>query len=208
VRNRCRGNLLILTAALASLGVCAQDSAQGLPTPKVRDVHAFALAVQSPLDTASRRRLKIFAPVLSLEEFTSAQPRFERIVYFRFRQATPKDPMSTPRVADALRERASIHGLRIDGYADAIGTKPYNLRLSISRACNVARELARLLAPTVPPITVRGFGEAYPVATNAHPDGSDDPIGRARNRRVVIESLERPAHTGVACTFQRVRPSR
>ena len=35
--------------------------------------------------------------------------------------------------------------------------------------------------------TVRGLGEADPVAANTAPDGSDDPQGRARNRRVAID---------------------
>ena len=33
---------------------------------------------------------------------------------------------------------------------------------------------------------VRGLGEARPVAANEHGDGSDDPEGRQRNRRVEI----------------------
>lgn len=31
-----------------------------------------------------------------------------------------------------------------------------------------------------------GRGEAEPIAPNARPDGTDDPDGRARNRRVVV----------------------
>ena len=33
---------------------------------------------------------------------------------------------------------------------------------------------------------VRGFGASKPVAPNAKPDGSDDPDGRQKNRRVEI----------------------
>jgi outer membrane protein OmpA-like peptidoglycan-associated protein len=35
-------------------------------------------------------------------------------------------------------------------------------------------------------ITTRGWGKTKPVAHNAKPDGSDDPDGRAKNRRVEI----------------------
>jgi len=35
-------------------------------------------------------------------------------------------------------------------------------------------------------IQVAGRGEAEPVAANRRPDGSDDPDGRQRNRRVAI----------------------
>jgi outer membrane protein OmpA-like peptidoglycan-associated protein len=33
---------------------------------------------------------------------------------------------------------------------------------------------------------VIGKGDADPVAPNSKPDGSDDPEGRARNRRVMV----------------------
>jgi photosystem I P700 chlorophyll a apoprotein A2 len=35
-------------------------------------------------------------------------------------------------------------------------------------------------------ITTRGWGEAKPVAPNKNPDGSDNPAGRQKNRRVEI----------------------
>ena len=35
-------------------------------------------------------------------------------------------------------------------------------------------------------ITTEGFGEEKPVAPNINPDGSDNPEGRAQNRRVQI----------------------
>jgi OOP family OmpA-OmpF porin len=44
------------------------------------------------------------------------------------------------------------------------------------------------LAPQLPGVdlTVAGRGEADPVAPNTRPDGSDDPVGRAANRRVTL----------------------
>ena len=35
-------------------------------------------------------------------------------------------------------------------------------------------------------ITTRGLGKSKPIAHNTKPDGSDDPEGRAKNRRVQI----------------------
>jgi outer membrane protein OmpA-like peptidoglycan-associated protein len=40
-------------------------------------------------------------------------------------------------------------------------------------------------------MTVRGYGETQPVAPNTRPDGSDDPAGRRKNRRVVV-AVTRP----------------
>jgi OOP family OmpA-OmpF porin len=47
-------------------------------------------------------------------------------------------------------------------------------------------------------MTVIGLGEDRPVAPNAHLDGSDDPEGRARNRRVEIEVTPVPAEADTA----------
>jgi outer membrane protein OmpA-like peptidoglycan-associated protein len=35
----------------------------------------------------------------------------------------------------------------------------------------------------------KGYGESKPVAPNTKPDGSDNPEGRAQNRRVEIKIL-------------------
>jgi outer membrane protein OmpA-like peptidoglycan-associated protein len=50
----------------------------------------------------------------------------------------------------------------------------------------VAAALRRRLGGATPGLVVRGHGEADPVAANQHKDGSDNPAGRARNRRVTI----------------------
>jgi outer membrane protein OmpA-like peptidoglycan-associated protein len=150
-----------------------------------------------PVDSA---RLAVDAPVLAvIFGHGNPAPVFERIVYFGFRKVVPRDPKSVRRIAAAIDQFRSVGGLQIDGFTDAIGKKPYNKRLSIRRACAVARELAQLLAPAVPPIGVRAFGETHPAASNTRDDGSDDPIGRARNRRVDVKVLDRPLQTRIFC---------
>ena len=37
-----------------------------------------------------------------------------------------------------------------------------------------------------PQVITGGYGETRPVAPNAAPDGTDDPLGRQKNRRVEI----------------------
>ena len=73
----------------------------------------------------------------------------------------------------------------VEGHADSIGSEAYNLALSEHRAESVTQELsydgvreARL--------TTKGYGEKYPVAPNTNPAGSDNPSGRAKNRRVEV----------------------
>jgi outer membrane protein OmpA-like peptidoglycan-associated protein len=79
--------------------------------------------------------------------------------------------------------RAAGRTVILEGHADAIGTKAYNLALSRRRAETVARELIGqgVLRDR---ITIEAFGESRPVAPNQKPDGTDDPVGRAKNRRV------------------------
>jgi len=73
----------------------------------------------------------------------------------------------------------------IEGHTDAKGADDYNQHLSEERAGSVK---TYLVAHGVPPtrLTIVGWGKRKPVAPNAKADGSDDPDGRQRNRRVEI----------------------
>lgn len=75
--------------------------------------------------------------------------------------------------------------LSIEGHTDAVGDDAYNRQLSERRARAVRDLLARqgLTAASTP---IVGHGESSPVAPNSKPDGSDDPEGRAKNRRVEL----------------------
>lgn len=73
----------------------------------------------------------------------------------------------------------------VEGHTDAKGGDDYNQKLSERRARAVRDWLAahhHLAAGT----TAIGYGESKPLAPNAKPDGSDDPAGRAKNRRVEV----------------------
>jgi outer membrane protein OmpA-like peptidoglycan-associated protein len=50
----------------------------------------------------------------------------------------------------------------------------------------VVREALAILGVERDRMSARGFGESRPVAPNTKPDGSDNPAGRAQNRRVEI----------------------
>jgi len=80
----------------------------------------------------------------------------------------------------------------VEGHTDAKGGDDYNQKLSERRARAVRDWLAahhHLAAGT----TAIGYGESKPVAPNAKPDGSDDPAGRAKNRRVEVVTATCPA---------------
>lgn len=81
-------------------------------------------------------------------------------------------------ISDVLRN-VKNRSLAVEGHTDSIGTVLYNKQLSEKRAESVARELNYRGIPRRQ-MTVRGFGEGAPIATN------NSEMGRARNRRVEI----------------------
>ena len=71
-----------------------------------------------------------------------------------------------------------------EGHTDSVGGDDYNKRLSISRANSVRDYLVKGGVPSER-ITVEGFGESKPVASN----DTDD--GRAQNRRVELRVADK-----------------
>ena len=75
----------------------------------------------------------------------------------------------------------------VEGHTDAIGGDQDNQALSERRAAAVQAALQAELGSGYRYTSV-GFGESRPLAPNTKPDGSDDPDGRALNRRVEIRT--------------------
>lgn len=88
-------------------------------------------------------------------------------------------------IANVLKKRGGNRRVAVEGHTDSIGGESYNQALSQRRAQSVTQELAYDgLASSR--LTTRGYGEKYPVAPNTNADGSDNPSGRAKNRRVEV----------------------
>jgi outer membrane protein OmpA-like peptidoglycan-associated protein len=88
-------------------------------------------------------------------------------------------------VAAIIREK-SRGTVRIEGFTDAKGSTSSNMKLSEQRASSVRKWLVERDGLTQQRFVIEGFGAARPVGPNARPDGSDDPEGRQRNRRVEL----------------------
>ncbi|KAF1705502.1 OmpA family protein [Pseudoxanthomonas suwonensis] len=108
-------------------------------------------------------------------------------VNFDYDKATLR-PDAVAILAEATEILRRYPDLRVEvaGHTDSRGTDAYNQKLSERRAKAVYDYLtsngidaSRLIGPT-------GYGESRPIAPNANPDGSDNPEGRAKNRRTEL----------------------
>ncbi len=78
--------------------------------------------------------------------------------------------------------------VEIAAHTDSIGSKEDNLILSQNRAQNVVDFLIRQ-GIDARRLRAKGYGEDYPVAPNTNSDGTDNPEGRALNRRTEIRII-------------------
>lgn len=109
-------------------------------------------------------------------------------VLFDFDKATIRSDaeVSLQQISSSIAQRFPNARLEIDGFTDSKGSDDYNLNLSKQRSESVRQWLIqnRNMQPNL--LTTKGLGEAQPVAPNTNPDGSDNPEGRQKNRRVEI----------------------
>jgi len=87
--------------------------------------------------------------------------------------------------ASVLREHPDLN-VAIEGHTDALGADEYNTELSRERAQAVVNWLVEEAELDPARLHAAGKGKTEPVAPDANPDGSDNPQGRAENRRVEI----------------------
>ena len=74
-------------------------------------------------------------------------------------------------------------------HTDSVSTNDYNIQLSQRRAESTVRYLINA-GISSERLTAKGYGESKPIARNTNPDGTDNPVGRARNRRTEFKIVE------------------
>jgi photosystem I P700 chlorophyll a apoprotein A2 len=143
---------------------------QGIAAGVVARIDPVQAALKDLGARVSAREIKIDLAADVLFDFDKADLR-------------PEARPALEKVAAVLKSypRASV---AIDGHTDGKGGDQYNQRLSERRAESVRRWLAT--AGVAVRMSARGWGKSKPVAPNTRPDGSDDPAGRQKNRRVEI----------------------
>lgn len=113
--------------------------------------------------------------------------RIEGQVLFEFGAAevNPDTLSVLEEILNAINNRDFNGEIEIAGHTDSVGTAAFNHDLSVRRATGVALWFRERIAEDRSVIAV-GYGESQPIAANTFEDGTDDPDGRALNRRVEI----------------------
>jgi outer membrane protein OmpA-like peptidoglycan-associated protein/tetratricopeptide (TPR) repeat protein len=79
--------------------------------------------------------------------------------------------------------------IELGSHTDSIDDNAYNLQLSQRRAESAVRYIVQHgIAPDR--LVAKGYGEERPIARNTNPDGTDNPVGRQKNRRTEFKILE------------------
>lgn len=170
----------------------ANDNSSGAVTPKPGQV--FFYPVRPPKGRIWSQVQDLHDYVEGLEKTTSSGGGEEKIalrtdVLFTFDKAnlSAKATAVLDDAVDQTRAQAdpAKPPIAITGYTDAKGGDAYNMKLSVRRAKAVEKYISGKLGAGYR-YHAAGKGEADPISANTHDDGSDNPQGRAKNRRVEI----------------------
>ena len=128
-----------------------------------------------------------FPPIGSLKPVESCGTviTLEDGVLFDFGKSDirPDAAQTLSKLATVLND-AKVPAAHIYGHTDSVSDEAFNQKLSEDRANAVKNELSKNGVSAT--LDATGYGETKPVAPNENPDGSDNPAGRALNRRVEI----------------------
>jgi peptidoglycan-associated lipoprotein len=79
--------------------------------------------------------------------------------------------------------------IELGSHTDSVDTDDYNQRLSQRRAESAVGYIVQHgISPDR--LVAKGYGESKPIARNTNPDGTDNPVGRQKNRRTEFKILE------------------
>ena len=128
-----------------------------------------------------------FPPVTSLKPVESCGTviTLEDSILFDFGKSDIRpDAAQTLSTLATVLNNAKVPTAHIYGHTDSVSDEAFNQKLSEDRANAVKNELSKDGVSAT--LDATGYGETKPIAPNENPDGSDNPAGRALNRRVEI----------------------
>lgn len=132
-------------------------------------------------------KLGKFPPVESLKPVESCGTliTLEDGVLFDFGKSDIRaDAAQTLGKLATVLTNAKVPSAHVYGHTDSVSDEAFNQQLSEARANAVSGELKK--DGVTATMDATGYGESKPVAPNENADGSDNPAGRALNRRVEI----------------------
>jgi outer membrane protein OmpA-like peptidoglycan-associated protein len=188
--------LVVVSLVAGSLRICAQNDPQVAIAKKQAELDRQKIALE-------KKRLELEQKELDLQkaqqEFQAQQSgrslsmNLSGDVLFDYDKAVLK-----PEAEQALKKVAVVLSqfpeskVTVEGYTESKGAKATNRQLSRERAQSVKDWLVKNGGVVAGSIATKGYGEQNAIAPNTNPDGTDNPLGRALNRRVSI-IVEKPA---------------
>lgn len=148
---------------------------------------AFAVSMITLLASAALAVQQADTRVVETPSATIANAPTDLLFGFDSAELRPEADDTLSRIAGLIRQRWISGPVAIVGHTDAKGAADHNLDLSRRRAAAVVRWLQTEGGLAKVPFDAQGRGASEPVAPNTLPDGADNPDGRTRNRRVVVD---------------------
>ena len=111
-------------------------------------------------------------------------------IYYEFDSANirPDAAKELDKLVQILVDNPEIR-IELSSHTDSVASVEYNLNLSQRRAQSAVNYLIQQgIAPDR--LVAKGYGELRPIARNTNPDGTDNEVGRERNRRTEFKILE------------------
>ena len=143
--------------------------------------------VKDAPEVAKLGKLSKFPPIANLKPVESCGTviTLEDSILFDFGKSDirPEAARTIESLATVLSGN-KVPAAHIYGHTDSISDDAFNLQLSQERADAVMAELTKDGVSST--LDATGYGESKPIAPNENADGSDNPSGRALNRRVEI----------------------
>jgi len=111
-------------------------------------------------------------------------------IYYNYNKADIRDDAAKEldKLVQLLADNPEIR-IELGSHTDSVDDNAYNMNLSQRRAESAVKYLVQHgIAPDR--LTAKGYGEEHPIARNTNPDGTDNPVGRQKNRRTEFKILE------------------
>ena len=142
------------------------------------------------VDTRDMKKSQTILQNVGLSEISSKSIVLSNILYdFDSSELTAESKSKIRKgILTTLNENPGLV-VEISSHTDDKGEPAYNLNLSQKRAESVI-EFLKQNGVSPDRLTARGFGETKPIAPNELEDGTDNPEGRAMNRRTEFTIID------------------